>query len=163
MVTEGWVDDEHLLAIGRVVVAATWLETILDHVVRCLVDDGPVYTEMVSGQSMDRLCDLAVRLADHVIADPVAARDLRSWTKDIKDISLARNRLLHAGHLGSEDNEPGRALIIEVRGKRRTPAFEMTASVDRLLAVAGRIDELSRRGSELTGRLLAGYSGRDQR
>lgn len=35
------MDEEHLTAIGPVVVAATWLETVLDHVVRSLVDDGP--------------------------------------------------------------------------------------------------------------------------
>lgn len=160
MVTEGWVDDEHLLAIGRVVVAATWLETALDHIVRFLVDDGPVYTEVVSGQSVSQLCDLAVRLADHVIIDPVAKSDLRAWTADIKSVAAQRNQLLHAGHLGSEDDEPGRALIIEVRGKRRVPAYEMTASVDSLLGLAGRIDEVSGRGSELMGRLLAGYAGR---
>ena len=63
MVTVGWVDDEHLLAIGRVVVAATSLETVLDHVVRSLLDDGPIYTEMVSSQGVSQPCDFAVRLA----------------------------------------------------------------------------------------------------
>lgn len=163
MVTEGWVDEKHLLAIGCVVVAATWLETVLDHVVRLLVDDGPVYMETVSGQGVSQLCDLAVRLADHVIVDPDAKKDLRTWTADIKSVAGHRNQLLHARHLGSEDNEPGRSLIIEVWGKRRLPAYEMTASVASLLGLAERIDKVSERGNELMGRLAAGYVGRGRR
>jgi hypothetical protein len=162
--TDGWVDDEHLHAIGRVVVAATWLETVLDHVVRSLVDDGPVYWEMVSGQQVSQLCDLAVRLAEHVVVDPVAVKDLKAWTGDIKRISQQRNQLLHAGYLGSEGDEgEARTLVIEVRGKRRVPAYAMTASVEALLELAGRIDEVSSRGTELTGRLVAGYVGRGHR
>jgi hypothetical protein len=163
MADDGGVDDDHLLAIGRVVVAATWLETVLDHLVRSLVDDGPVYTEMVSGQAVSHLCDLAVRLADHVIIDPQAKKDLKTWTADVKSITVERNQLLHAGFLGSEDDEPGRKLIIEVRGKRRVPAHEMTASVESLLGLSTRIDGISERGSELMGRLAAGYVGRGQR
>jgi hypothetical protein len=160
MAGDGGVDDEHLRAIGRVVVAATWLETVLDHVVRSLVDDGPVYTEMVSGQPVSQLCDLAVRLADHVIIDPEARKDLKAWTSEIKKVTLQRNQLLHAGYLGSEGDERGRALIIEVRGKRRVPAYEMTASVESLLGVAARIDWVSESGTELMGRLAASYRGR---
>ncbi len=155
------------LAIGRVVVAATWLETVLDHVVRSLVDDGPVYTEMVSGQGVSQLCDLAVRLAAHVIDDPDPKRnlkkDLKTWTADIKSVAAQRNQLLHARRLGSEDDEPGRSLIIEVQSKRRLPTYEMTASVARLLGFAGRIDEVSAHGTELMGRLAAGYVGRERR
>lgn len=164
MTTEGWVDDEHLRAIGRVVVAATWLETVLDHVVRSLVDDGPVYWEMVSGQQVSQLCDLSVRLAQHVVVDPVAVSDLKAWAADIKRISQQRNQLIHAGYLGSEGDDPGdRTLVIEVRGKRRVPAYEMAASVDSLLELAERIDEVSARGTELTGRLVAVYRGRGRR
>ena len=164
MTTDGWVDDEHLRAIGRVVVAATWLETVLDHVVRPLVDDGPVYWEMVSGQQVSQLCDLSVRLAQHVVVDPVAVSDLKAWTADIKRISQQRNQLIHAGYLGSEGDDPGdRTLVIEVRGKKRVPAYEMAASVDSLLELAQRIDEVSARGTELTGRLVAAYRGRGRR
>lgn len=162
--TDGWVDDEHLHAIGRVVVAATWLETVLDHVVRSLVDDGPVYWEMVSGLQVSQLCDLAVRLAEQVVVDPVAVKDLKAWTADIKRISQQRNQLLHAGYLGSEGGEgEARTLVIEVRGKRRVPSYAMTASVEALLELAERIDEVSSRGTELTGRLVAGYVGRGHR
>jgi very-short-patch-repair endonuclease len=167
VVTEGWVDDEHLRALGRVVVAATWLERGLDHIVRILVDDGPVYDEMVSGQSVAQLCQTANRLAARVVTDPEAVADLARWTQDIREATRERNRLAHATILQSEDGVHGRALIVGHRGRRSrrpgkpgTPPMEVSASVEDLHAIAAPLDRLSERGSELTGGLVAGYAGR---
>jgi len=161
--TAGWVDDEHLLALGRVVVAATWLETIVDHLARWLVDDGPLYYETVAGLPAAKMCDLAVRLAKRVVDDEQAVEDLEAWTKKVRGVQEERNRLLHAEHLGSEDGHADRALIISVRGKRRTPPIEISASVADLLDLAARIDALSEAAMELQGRLVAGYRGRGHR
>jgi len=54
-------------------------------------------------------------------------------------------------------------LIISVRGKRRTPPIEISASVADLLDLAARIDALSEAAMELQGRLVAGYRGRGHR
>lgn len=163
MVTEEWVDDEHLRALGRVVVAATWLETVLDHIVRGMIDDWPLYVETVAGQPAARLCDLAVRLAKRVVDDEQAVADLTAWTKRTRAVQEERNRLLHAEHLGSEDGLGARALIIAVRGKRSTPPIELSASVADLLDFAGRIDAVSEAGIEVQRRLVAGYRGRSPR
>jgi hypothetical protein len=170
MSTDGWVDDEHLRALGRVMVAATWLETSLDHVVRLLVDDGPVYDELVSGQSVSQLCQTANRLAARVVIDPKAVADLADWTRDIGEATRQRNRLAHATILQSEDGAEGRSLIVGERGRRSrkagghgTPPMEVSASVEDLNDIAAALDRLSDRGSELTGRLVAGYAGRGSR
>lgn len=163
VVTEDWVDDEHLRALGRVVVATTWLETVLDHIVRGMVDDWPLYVETVAGQPAARLCDLAVRLAKRVVVDEQAVADLAAWTRSTRAVQEERNRLLHAEHLGSETGFGARALIISVRGKRSTPPIELSASVADLLDLAERIDAVSEAGIELQGRLAAGYTGRSPR
>ncbi len=162
MVTDGWVDDEHLRALGRVVVAATWLETVLDHIVRGLVDDWPLYAETVAGQPAARLGDLAVRLARRVVTDRGAVDDLVEWTKDARAVQEERNRLLHAEHLGSQDSVGARALIVSVRGKRATAPMQLSASVSDVLGLAERIDAVSEAGMELQRRLVAGYAGRGQ-
>lgn len=161
MVTEDWVDDEHLRALGRVVVAATWLETVLDHIVRSLVDDWPLYTETVAGQPAARLCELAVRLARRVVTDSEAVDDLAAWTREVRAVQEERNKLLHAEHLGSEDGLATRALIVSVRGRRSTPPIEVSASVSDVLGLAERIDAVSEAGVVLQGRLAAAYVGRD--
>jgi hypothetical protein len=160
VVTESWVDDDHLRAIGRVVVAATWTETMLDHVVRVLVDDGPIYDEMVVGQQVSRLSQLAVKLATRVVMDSQAVTDLTTWTQRLTEAQENRNRIVHAAHIGSEDGSDGRTLMVETRGKRRSPPVEVTESAQSILALADDFDRLSAELSELTGRLVAGYIGR---
>lgn len=154
------MDDEHLRALGRVVVAATWMETVLDHVVRGLVDDGPVYLEMVAGQSVSQLCDLTPRLARHVVKGEEAQKVLRSWLAEVQAVAKERNGLLHAGHFQSEDDPRERLLVIGKRAKRSLPPIEISASVNDVLGLAGRIDAVSSRGLDLMGTLAAAYRGR---
>jgi hypothetical protein len=158
--TEEWVDAEHLRALGRVVVAATWMETVLDHVVRGLVDDGPVYAEMVAGQSVSQLCGLAPRLAARVVDDPDAVSALRTWVQQVRTVAEERNGLFHAGHFKSEDDPRERMLIIGKRAKRSMPPIEISATVSDVLGLADRIDDVSSEGLELMERLAAGYRGR---
>jgi len=146
------------------------LETSLDHVVRLLVDDGPVYDELVSGQSVSQLCQTANRLAARVVIDPKAVADLVRWTSDIAEATRQRNRLAHATILQSEDGAQGRSLIVGERGRRSrkagghgTPPMELSASLEDLDGIADTLDRLSARGNDLTGRLIAGYASRGSR
>lgn len=145
------------------VVAATWLETFLDHIVRGLVDDCPLYAETVAGQPAARLGELAVRLARRVFTDSKAVDDLATWTKEVRALQEERNRLLHAEHLGLEDGLAARALIVSVRGKRSTPPIEISATVADVLGLAERIDAVNEAGAALQGRLASAYMGRGPR
>jgi hypothetical protein len=162
--TEEWVDDDHLRALGRVVVAAAWLETVLDHIVRQLVDDGPVYAELIAGQSVSNLCQYARSLARHVIADPKVLQAIDAWTGTVTVLQAERNQLVHASAHTSDNWDPEtRALVVSFRSKKSKPAIDKAVVVEDLLDLASRLDGASTAGISLMSDVVTAQVTRGQR
>ena len=133
------ISDDHLRAIGAVVVNWSVMEMTLETVILGLYevspDRGLVLTNNISFQS--KLTILRI-LAEHGgVKDEAEAANLKSLLKRIEDVGNSRNTIVHSLWSASKTQGLAHRHLIKVRGKRLTLKRENVA--------LSEIEELSTR------------------
>lgn len=94
------LNDDHLRAIGRIVVAFNILEETAGSAARILIGEGiPVLVSqsLVVGESFDRLVFRIRTLAYLRLPYPDFLAELEDWIRAAKKVQEERNRVLHSG------------------------------------------------------------------
>jgi hypothetical protein len=155
------LNNDHLRAIGRIVVEFNGLERNAGQAVMTLIGEGTptiVSQALVVGESLDRLTFKLRTLVRLRLPYPDLLADLDDWIREAKKVQEDRNRVLHTGWIWFLDTEqpPDVATALrqtarDIMGQVRdyTPG-DLDAIADRIRGVNQDLRRLTRRISAVS-------------
>ena len=148
------ISDEHLTAIGAIVVVWSLIEMAMETAICGLyeinTDRGLVLTSNIGFQS--RVALLRILAMRGGIKDPNAAEDLKKMLARIEEGYAARNSAAHSWWSGTAHPKIARRMSIRARGNRLVCASDKVP-VSQLFATRDRLDDLRRDFAALLRRL----------
>jgi hypothetical protein len=122
------LNDDHLLAIGRIVVAFNSLEENAAAAVRILIGESTpidVAQALTDGESFDRLVFKLKVLAPLRLPNPDLLADIDAWMREAKRVQEARNRVIHTGWIWWLDEAPDSQAATSYRRSARIVGGEL--------------------------------------
>ena len=146
------LSDEHLVAVGRITVAAGRLEARLHDLAEAVIDPEPnVVRVLLGGAPFDAQVSTLVKVVD--LKRPGGAWPaFRTWSEAAKAAMRERNKLLHGEWVVSFSKADGFVPAISTRSKRGPTdddKVELHATAEQLEATAARLQALAREASAL--------------
>jgi len=142
------LNDDHLRAIGRIVVTFNYLEESAEFTVQALMGDSTpniVWQALTVGESFDRLIFKIGVLARLRLPYPDLLADLERWITEAKKVQEDRNRVLHSGWISWQDQEHAEDVATALRQTSRDIFGQITDYTPRdLHAIADRIAEVEK-------------------
>jgi hypothetical protein len=145
------VSDDQLRAIGRITVSFNQLEYWLNLCLWVFVNpEHPSAAKLAfEGEMFDRVLAKVKKLSAHLLRnDPTWLGRMRHWTKNVKDMKLRRNDVLHAMW---DDTLTGEAVGVRLL---RSNESEIASSSAELNQLADDIEETLREGMIVSGHLF---------
>jgi hypothetical protein len=153
--------DNHILAIGRIVVAFNELEESAEFTLQVLMGGAPnvVWQVLTVGEPFDRLIFRIAMLTRLRLPYPDLLEDLEAWMREAKKVQDDRNRIVHTGWTYFPDTEDDVAVSLKMTSKkpfgdlRDYAPGDLHAIADRIGEVADALDVLRRRMHDLPMRM----------
>jgi len=151
------LSDDHLRAIGRIVVAFNYLEERAEFTLQVLMGDTPVdvWQALTVGEPFDRLIFRIGMLTRLRLPYPDLLKELEAWMREAKKVQDDRNRIVHTGWVRFEDAEDDVAVSLKMTSKnpfgdlRNYSPRDIHAIADRIGEVADALEILTRRMRDL--------------